>query len=279
MIRYLIPLSIFIYTAFSLAQNNPLTASEMQRLLFITEASGTSATIVNPAGLARRPADDGLYANYSFDLDNDIKDANFCFSIGNIGLGYQNFMLNPDLENIELHYYRIGLAMGGRIFSFGTSNKLIDIQGNGVQERVFSVDAGFIFEPIKWITLAGYGRNLDEPFIKGIQYRREYTAGISLNTPENILRILFEGKWNESTLYFEDADFKAGFAISPLIGRELDIIIGGIRNLTYDEQYFAMIRVPIWGCIQAAAAIRVNQNWETQRFFTALLFPLQTVTF
>jgi len=279
MTRHLTILIIILGSVMALSQSLPLPMSEMQTLMFITEAYGTSATIINPAGLARRQADDGVYANYNFAQDNKVNNTNFSFSMGNIGFGYQNFLFDENTNSSELRVYRIGLAIGGKVFSFGSSNKVIETQTSGAMERVFSLDAGFIFQPIGWLTLAGYGRDLDEPLIGGFQYKREYTAGISINMPQNVVRLLFEGNWNDSIIYFADADFKAAVAISPISEHEFDIVIGGIRNLHDDEQYFAMLRLPLWGGIQATGAVRVNQDWKTQSYFTALHFPIQTITF
>lgn len=259
------------------AQSSKLPQSEIQTLMFITEAYGTSATILNPAGLARKSYDDGLYANFNFLNNQKTGEASFAFSMGNLGFGYQKFILDNVEFDPSFTYYRLGLAIGGKILAFGTSNKIIALDMKGFSERVFSVDAGFIFEPVHWITLAGFGRDLDEPTIGKFHFKREYTAGVSLNLPEKYVRFLIEGTWDDSIIHIEDADFKIAIAFSPV--QNMDFIVGGIRNLVYDDNYFALARFPIWGGVQLALAARFDQNWSLNRYFTSLHFPLQTVTF
>ena len=193
MIKHILLLIFFLGLSFAHAQSLKRPASEVQTLLFITEAFGSSATMINPAGLARNPYDDGLYANYNFSQAQKSEEYNYGFSLGNLGFGYQNFLLNDSGTRPALTYYRLGMALGGKVLSLGTSSKIIALDMEGFSERVFSIDAGFIFQPVKFITLAGFGRDLDEPTIGEFTFKREYTAGLSINLPDNMVRLLVEG--------------------------------------------------------------------------------------
>lgn len=251
--------------------------SELQNISFITEAYGYTGTVLNPAGLARAGNDDGAFYNYITDKTGDRTESNFNFSMGNLAFGFQEFPLGSDLKSPSLNYYRMGIAIGGRVLSIGTSNKLIELQWPHHVTRAYSLDAGFIFQPMPWITLAGFGRDLDEPQLENIQFLREYQAGLSLNLVDQRVRIIGQAMWNDEVDYIEDARYKVGLGLTPI--ENSNLIMGAIHDPTGAEEFFAMAQVPIWQGIKLSLSGRFNDRGVVQRYFAAVYVPLKTVTF
>jgi hypothetical protein len=274
-ILVLLALSAFLSEAG--AQKVSVHTSEFQNLMFVTEAFGTSANLINPAGLARNKNDDGVLVNYNFN-DHGVRDElNFNMSMGDLSLGMQEFDLKSRSDSSLMRLYRLGIAIGGSVLSFGTSNKFIELEDGSKRTRVFSLDAGFVLQPLPFITFAGLARDLDEPEIGGIQFHREYTAGVSFNLLQRHLRFLGQTGWNENTRYIEKARYKVGLAISPK--EDFDIILGGIQDPHEKEQFFAMLQVPIWGGIRLRAAARADDEGRMKKYLSSLTVPLQTVSF
>ena len=274
---FIIFIVAILFTGASIAGPPQQNLSELQNVSFITEAFGFSGTVLNPAGLARRPNDDGAFLNYNLAKNGKRNETNFNFSMGNLSFGMQEFLLDDKDTTPLLKYYRVGMAIGGRVFSIGTSNKLIELEYPHHASRVFSVDAGFVFQPVDWFTLAGFGRDLDEPEIEDIQFSREYVSGISVNLFDQRVRLLGQALWNDRIRYLENAKFKVGLSFSPI--ENSNIVIGAMQNPDADEEFFSMLQFPIWGGIRLTAAARFNEKGIVQKYYSAVYIPLRTISF
>jgi len=262
---------LFAVQAFS----QPKGSAEIQKVTFATEAFGFNSTVLNPAGLARRSNDDGAFLNYNTTKDGKKNETYFNFSMGNLAFGYQEFMPEGEINPL-LKYYRLGLAIGGKVFAFGTSNKLIELEFPHHATHVFSMDAGFIFQPVSWFTFAGSGRDLDEPQLEDIQFTREYNSGFSFNLFHSQLRFLGQASWDDSVQYIENAKYKIGMAFSPI--ENSNIIIGGIQYPHAKKEFFAMLQIPIWQGINVTLSSRFNEKGVVQKYYAGIYIPLKTAT-
>lgn len=273
--KIIIPLLFIAVQAFAQASLHGI--AEIQKVSFITEAFGFSGTVLNPAGLARRTNDDGAFLNYNINKKGTRNETNFNFSMGNLSFGLQEFNLDELDTSPLLKYYRIGMAIGGKYFSFGTSHKLIELEYPHHTTRTLGVDAGFVFQPVEWFTLAGFGRDLDEPELEDIQFSREYASGVSFNLFNRRVRFLGQAMWDDRVRYLENANYKYGIAFSPI--ENSSIIIGSAQNSKAREEYFAMLQVPIWQGISLTLASRFDERGIVQKYYSAIYIPLRTVSF
>ncbi len=247
---------------------------ELQRIFFITEVRGLTAATINPAGLSIQPDDDGVLLSYDFIETKERGNIEAAMSMGSLGFAFEEFPVMSNGEEQRFRMYSLSLAVGGKFLSVGTSNKLIDA---GNASLVYSVDAGFILQPVKGVMLAGVGRNLTEPAIPGYDFSRSYTAGFGLFLLERQIKLMAEADWNERTKFLDDARYRGALAISPVAG--LEFRAGVFLTTGVTEQFFAQIQIPFAGGLSFTGSARINDAREFLRYSGAIMIPLQTAKF
>lgn len=257
--------------------------SELQHLSFGTEVHGMTAMIRNVAGLSVRPDDDGAFFNYNFLKPGEQGEINFSLTMKNLAFAVQQVSLEDDAVYDFMRTYRLGVSVGGKVLSIGTSNKIVELQSSDRAERVFSVDAGFIFQPATFFSVAAYARDLNEPIIENYQIRREYSAGIGLRLLNQRFKILTEATWDDDTRDFARARLKTGLSISPIYN--IEFLVGGVLKhglldlLLENEEFFAIVQIPFFGGIHFLTTARIDGQKQFLRYSTSLLIPLKTVAF
>lgn len=274
---------VIVLTGQVWGQEKDIPVSELQYLTFNTEIHGMTAMIRNAAGLSIRPNDDGAFFNYNFLDPGERGEINFALTMKNLAFAVQQFSLKDDDTYDYMRTYRLGISVGGKVFSIGTSNKIIELQSIDQAKRVFSVDAGIIFQPVSFFSIAGYATNLNEPILENYHFQREYSAGVGLRLLDQRFKILTEACWNDDTQHFEQAQVKVGMSISPI--PNIEIIVGGLLKdgfmdiLFQNEEFFAIVQIPFFGGIRFLTTARIDGQKQFLRYSTSLLIPLKTVAF
>lgn len=250
---------------------------EVQRFSFVAEAHGLSAGTVNPAGLSTQPDDDGVQLSYDFYNAEERGNIEAAISMGSLGFAFQEFPLSTESAEHDFRIYAISLGIGGKVFSIGTINKLIEPGRPPDARLIFSVDAGFVFQPAEGLALAGVARNLDEPAVPGRDFSRSYTAGFGLFLLERQLKIMAEADWDEQTKFLEAARYRGAIAIAPLPG--LEFRAGAFHTSGATEQFFAQLQIPFFGGLGFAGSARINDAGEFLRYSAGVVIPLQTARF
>lgn len=261
----------------ALCQIQTIPATELQEIMFTSEVNGVVSTLINPAGLSRLSNDDGAFLNYSFNKTGNKDELNFLLSMGNLAFGVQEHSLDLDNNSPTVYIYQLSISVGGRIFSIGTSNKLVELRWPHHARNAFSVDAGFVFNPVSWFGFGAFARNLDERTIENYRFPREYIAGFGIRLHENRVKLLAQSTWNDHTVHLENASYKAGLVVSPM--EDLDFYVGAVQHPTEREQFFIMFQIPIWGGIRLLSSARMDEHSHFQRYTASILIPLRTVTF
>lgn len=257
--------------------------SELQHLSFGTEVHGMTAMMRNVAALSVRPDDDGAFFNYNFLKPGEQGEINFSLTMKNLAFAVQQFSMDDHTGYDFMRTYRLGIAVGGKVLSIGTSNKVVEFQSSDRAERVFSLDAGLIFQPVTFFSIAAYARDLNEPIIENYQLRREYSAGIGLKLLDQRFKILTEAVWDDDTRDFARARLKTGLSISPIYN--IEFLIGGVLKhglldlLFENEEFFAIVQIPFFGGIHFLTTARIDGRKQFLRYSTSLLIPLKTIAF
>ncbi|MCA9733784.1 MAG: hypothetical protein H6696_04220 [Deferribacteres bacterium] len=262
-------------------KNFPL--SELQYLSFSTEVHGMTAMMRNPAGLSIFPNDDGAFFNYNFLKASNPEEINFALTMKNLAFAVQQFPIDDDAALSSIRSYKLGLSVGGKVLSIGTSNKIVELQSSIENKWVFSFDAGVIFQPAPFLSIAAHVRDLNEPVLEDYQFRREFSSGFGLRLLNNRFKILAEAAWDDNTRNFEQSRLKAGLSIMPI--QNFEILVGGIiKNGLIDvvaknEEFYAILQIPFWGGIRILATARMDGQKEFLRYSASSLIPLKTIAF
>ena len=147
-------LILLFQTSFILAQQNMTRLTEMQKIFFVSEASGLSSTSYNPAGMSIRKDNNGVILGYDFD---DLKvqgNTSVFMTMNNIGISYQDVY---NVNKIRLQNYAINLSVGNEYFSIGTINRYTMATYYSHKLNEFSFDAGVILKAgkLSFIRFAG----------------------------------------------------------------------------------------------------------------------------
>ncbi len=234
----------------------------------------------NVAGLSTRPDDDGVFLNYSFLKPEAGSESNFTLSMQNLAFSVQNFSLDDDAL---MRTYSLGIAVGGKVLSIGSSNKIVQFRSSEQTQGVFIVDAGLIFQPVSFLSIAASARNLNEPLFADYQFQKEYSASISLKLLDQRIKILTEAAWYDDIIQLERARFKSG--ISLVLLPEVELLVGGVLKqeitsiFSQKEEFFAMLQIPFFGGIRFLSTVRIDDQKQLLRYSISLLIPLKTLTF
>lgn len=267
----------------SSGQTKNLPLSELQYLSFITDVRGMTAMMRNPAGLSISPDDDGAFFNYNFLKADEPDEINFALTMKNLAFAVQQFPIEDDVALSSMRSYKLGLSVGGKVLSIGTSNKIVELQASDQNKWVFSLDAGILFQPVPFFSIAAHVRDLNEPVLENYQFQREFSSGLGLRLLNNRFKILAEAAWNDDTRHFEQTRLKAGLSIMPI--RNVELLVGGIiKNGLVDievqnEEFFAILQIPFVGGIRILTTARMDGQKHFLRYSASSLIPLKTIAF
>lgn len=274
---------LLLLCPFSLNAQQGLTRlTEMQKIFFVSEASGLGSTSHNPASIGLRTDNTGVIFGYDFDEFSSQGNSSVHVTFNNFGFVYQDIY---NFNDIRLQNYAMNLSYGNDHISIGSSNRYTVASYTSYQLKLFSFDAGFIFKPFSFLNFGFLARNLNEIKFDSLDYPRNYSAGAGL--------ILFDEKLS----IYADFDFKdnsqiknsiatLGLVIIPIEGFEFrtgavlnpeDLLI--IRDADFqliDINYQAFISASflVGNTIRITAATQFNDRGEKTRFAAIIGFPL-----
>ena len=262
----------------------------MQKIFFVSEASGLASTSYNPAAMSMRADNNGVILGYDFDEFKIQGNSSVFLTSNNIGISYQDVY---SINNVRLQNYSVNISVGNEYFSIGTTNRYTLAKYPLYNLDQFSFDAGIIFKPASFISFGFLARNLSEIKLDSLNYVRNYTAGIGLIFFDEALRLYADADFKDNAK-FDDLSGTLGLVISPLnlfefrgglvlnpndilSLREDDLNITELSdiiiiNLKYEA--FVSASFLIKDTIRATAAARFNDVGERTRFSIVFGFPL-----
>lgn len=284
MLKIFFVLVIFIKSNLLFSQQEITRLTELQKIFFVSEASGLASTSYNPAALGIGLSNSGVILGYDFDNFKNQGNSSVFLTSNNIGISYQDIY---NTNNIRLQNYSINLSIGNEHLAIGTTNRYSVAKYSTYSLKLFSFDAGIILKPVSFISFGLLARNLNEAAFDSLNYVRNYTAGIGL--------ILF----NETFNLFADVDFKdnsiinelsstVGIVFSPLnlfefrggvvLNPEDIIDLSNNNPIIIDLKYESFISASflIKNTIRITAAARFNDRGERTRFSAVFGFPFSS---
>ena len=264
------------------AQQDVVRITEMQKIFFVSEATGLASTTYNPAAMSIRTDNNGVILGYDFDDFKIQGNTSVFLTMDNIGIFYQDVY---NINNIRLQNYAINLSIGNKYFSIGTTNRYTIASYSTHELKEFSFDAGFIIRPAKFISLGLLARNLSETNFDSLNYVRSYTAGIGFTFFEETLNLFADVDFKDKSKA-DDLAGTIGLVIAPINLFEFrggiilnpDDIIDLRENnpKIIDLKYEAFISASflIKNTIRLTVATRFNDVGERTRISVILGFPL-----
>ncbi len=248
--------------------------SQLNRIFFITETTGLTANIVNPAGLSIKQGDDGFLFGYDF-VGTDLQGNSFAsLSMGNLGLSYQDIY---SYNNIRLQNYAVNLLLGGEFLAIATSNKIVEASYPSYSKSVFNIDASIIFRSAKFVSIGFVVRNLGEPEIDSLDYTRNYTVGLGIFLLNSALQVFGEIDFAKNDEVNKNVSGSAGIVIHPV--DIFEFRTGSYRNPENVYEGFLAFSFLIENSFGVMASARFNENQERTRYSAIIILPLQTIKF
>lgn len=275
-------LVVIIYSGLLIAQPDMTRLTEMQKIFFVSEASGLSSTSYNPAAMSIRPDNNGVILGYDFDEVNVQGNTSVFFTMDNIGISYQDIY---NINNVRLQNYAINLSIGNEYFSIGTNNRYTMASYPAYDLKLFSFDAGIILRPASFISLGLLARNLSEVRFDSLNYIRNYTAGIGLTFFDETLNLYADADFKDNSK-IDDISGTVGLVVAPLNLFEfrggvvlnpdniLEIQDGNLQIIDIKYEAFVSASFLIRDAIRLTAAARFNNAGERTRFAVVFGFPL-----
>ena len=265
---------VLLTSGLAYSQTNLPRISQVDRIFFISEIDGLTANIVNPAGLSIKPDDDGFLFSYDF-VDFSNQGNSFAsLSMGNFGFSYQDIF---NYNNLRLQNYSINLSIGGEFLAIATSNKIVSVGYPTYSRDFFSVDAGIILRPANSVSLAFVARNLSEPEIDSLDFRRNYTAGIGLFLFNDAIKLFGEIDFGKNDTINKNVAGSVGIVLQPV--DFLEVRAGAYRNPERIYEGFLAFNFLIENSFRFLISTRFNEQQERTRYSAMIVLPLQTVKF
>ncbi len=258
----------------SFAQPELSRLSQANRIFFISEISGLTSNLVNPAGLAVKPDDDGVLITYDFIDFNEQGNTFASLSMGDFGFSYQDIYRYND---IRIQSYSLNLSIGGEVLSIGTANKLMSIGYSKSDKQFFNIDIGLIFRPAESINLSFIARNLGEPAVNSLDFVRNYTLGAGISLFNEFLQLYTEIDIKEKTRVSSNLTGIAGIVLSPI--NFLELRLGVYKSPLKNYEGLLAFSFLIEKSFRLLASTRFNEEKERTRYSLMIVLPLQTVSF
>ena len=278
----ILTLILFLQTSFIFAQQNITRLTEMQKIFFVSEASGLASTSYNPAAMSIRKDNNGVIIGYDFDDVKTQGNTSVFMTMNNIGISYQDVY---NINNIRLQNYAVNLSIGNEYFSIGTINRYSLVTSHYNKLNPFSFDAGIILRPARFLSFGLLARNLSEASFDSLNYIRNYTAGVGLTFFDETLNLYVDLDFKDNSKA-NDLAGTVGLVIAPLNLFEFrgGVILNpnDIINLRennpkiIDLKYEAFISASflIRNAIRMTIGSQFNDKGLQSRYFTVLGFPL-----
>lgn len=273
---------LFLNYTLLIAQSGIVRLTEMQKIFFVSEASGLASTSYNPAAIGLRTDNTGVLFGYDFNNFSSQGNASVFLTFKNFGASYQDVY---DINDVRLQNYSINFSVGNDWISVGNSNRYTIASYPSYRLKLFSFDGGVIFKPFDFLNFGFLARNINEIRIDSLDYPRNYTAGIGLILFDEKFSIYVDADFNDNT-GIKNAITKLGFVIIPAENFEFRlgtvvnpddlIVIKGKNTQLIDLNYQAFISVSflIENTLRLTAAAQFNDRGEKTKFSTVLGFPL-----
>lgn len=273
---------VIIYSSLLIAQPDMTRLTEMQKIFFVSEASGLASTSYNPAAISIRPDNNGVILGYDFDEVKMQGNSSVFLTMNNIGISYQDIY---NINNVRLQNYAINLSIGNEYFSIGTNNRYTMASYPAYDLKLFSFDAGIILRPTSFISFGLLARNLSEVSFDSLNYIRNYTAGIGLTFIDETLNLYADADFKDNSK-IDNISGTVGLVVAPLDLFEfrggvvlnpdniLEIRDGSPQVIDLKYEAFVSASFLIRDAIRVTAAIRFNNAGERTRYATVLSFPL-----
>lgn len=281
-----IAILVFIFSVSVFGQQDITRLTELQKIFFVSEASGIASNSLNPAGMSMRKDNNGILIGYDFDEFSNQGNSSVFLSSENIGISYQDVY---SINNVRLLNYAINLAIGNEYMSIGTTNRYTIARYPGYELKLFSLDAGLILRPASFISFGLLARNLNEIRFDSLNYIRNYTAGIGLLFFNETFRLYADVDFVDNTK-IDDLAGTLGFVLAPLNifefrggvnlnpGNILELREGSPKLIDLKYEAFISASFLVKNTIRVTAATRFNDLGERTRFSVVLGFPLSQVS-
>lgn len=272
--RILIFILFFSSAPFILAQEEISRISELQKIYFIAETNSLTANLVNPAALSCDKDDDGFLLSYDFLETQSQGNTLASLSLGSLGFSYQDIYT---LNGLKLTNYGINLSVGGDFFSFGTSNRIVNVKYAESEKSHFLIDAGAIFQPLPILSIGFLASNIGNVKLDSLQYQQIYSIGARLSFVKNFFDVFIQTDFKESDELNTNVQASAGFSIKPVSFLEFRTWVIGTKELINEGIITAIFRIE--NGLILSAATHFNSEQEKTRYNLMVALPLQTINF
>jgi murein DD-endopeptidase MepM/ murein hydrolase activator NlpD len=285
--KSLYALIIIFQTSLLFAQQDITRLTEMQKIFFVSEASGLASASYNPAAMSIRPNNNGVVIGYDFDDVKAQGNSSVFLTTENIGISYQDVY---NINNIRLKNYAINLSIGNKLFSIGTTNRYTMASYSSYELKRFSFDAGIILRPASFLSLGLLARNLGEGNFDSLNYIRNYTAGIGLTFFDETFNLYADADFRDNSKLNDISgtiglvivpinlfEFRGGVVLNPDNIQEIRDGNSKIIDLKYEG--FVSVGFLIKNTIRVTAAARFNDVVDRTRFTAVFGFPLSNTSY
>lgn len=284
MIKIFFALIVFIETNILFAQPDITRLTELQKIFFVSEASGLASTSYNPAAMGIGFDNNGVILGYDFDDFNSQGNSSVFLTSNNIGISYQDIY---NTNNIRLQNYSVNLSIGNESIAIGTTNRYIIAKYSSYNLKLFSFDAGIILKPLSFISFGLLARNLNEVKFDSLNYVRNYTAGIGLIFFDETLKLFADVDFKDNSI-IKDLGSTIGIVISPfnlfefrggvVLNPEdiIDLRNDNPRIIELKYETFISASFLIKNTIRITASTRFNNMGERTRFSAVFGFPFSS---
>lgn len=275
-------LIILLQTCLLFAQPDMTHLTEMQKIFFVSEASGLAATSNNPASISINQGNTGVVVGYDFD---DVKiqgNSSVFLTLNNGGISYQDIY---NINNVRLQNYTVNLSIGNEYFSIGTINRFTKASYSLYEIEKFSFDAGIIIRPASFLSVGLLARNLGEVSFDHLNYIRNYTAGIGLTFSDETYNLYADADFKDDSKIDEISgklglviaplnllEFRAGVILNPEDILEIRGSNVSITNMKYES--FLSSGFLIKNTIRITVAAKFNNTGKRTRFTVVFGLPL-----
>ena len=248
--------------------------SELQKIYFIAETNSLTTNFVNPAALSINKNDDGFLFAYDFLETKNQGTSLVSLSMGNLGFIYQDVY---SIDNMRLTSYALNISVGGDLFSFGTSNKIINVAYIDGEKSHFTIDAGLIIQPSSIFSIGLLANNINNVEIDSFQYQQIYSVGARITIVYNLLDVFAQTDFKDSKELDANVVTSAGFSLKPLPFLELRTWLMGTKDFIDEGILSAVFNLDNGFIISAST--HFNDQQERTRYNAMLAIPLQTISF
>lgn len=282
MMKRLLIILLLLYPITLDAQQSLTKLTELQKIFFVSEASGLGSTSHNPASIGLRNDNTGIIFGYDFDEFSSQGNSAVHVTFNNFSFVYQDIY---NINDLRLQNYSVNLSYGNDYISIGSSNRYTVASYPTYSLKLFSFDAGLIFKPFSFLNLGFLARNLNEVKFDSLDSPRNYSAGAGLIFFDEKLSVYADIDFKDNSqiknsittvglviIPIESFEFRAGAMLNPddlLIIRDKNF-----QSIDINYQVFISASILVENAIRITAATQFNDRGEKTRFTAVVGFPL-----